>query len=107
ELGRPTGDSIISLPTLKLEPETGVTLSEARSDVRVLRAVPVGDRDAGRFVSGKAIIRRGDTLWDIAHRYYGRGIRYDTIVRANRDLIRHPARIYPGQVFTLPPYYDD
>ena len=80
---------------------------EPAADVTVLHAIPIGDPGAGRFVSGKAIIRRGDTLWDIAHRYYGSGIRYRTIVRANRDLIARPGRIYPGQVFELPLVYDD
>ena len=72
----------------------------------MLRAVPSGDPGAGRFVTGKAIIRRGDTLWDIAHRYYGRGIRFDTIYRANRDRIARPSRIYPVQVFEIPLVYE-
>jgi len=80
---------------------------EIAADVTVLRAIPIGDPGAGRFVSGEAIIRRGDTLWDIAHRYYGHGVRYRTIVRANRDLIARPGKIYPGQVLTLPLVYDD
>ena len=39
------------------------------------------------------IVRRGDTLWDIAHRYYGRGVHYRTIFRANRELIARPGKI--------------
>ncbi|MBB5751193.1 LysM peptidoglycan-binding domain-containing protein [Prosthecomicrobium pneumaticum] len=48
------------------------------------------------------IIRRGDNLWRIARRLYGRGIRYTTIYSANDDQIRSPHRIYPGQVFVVP-----
>jgi nucleoid-associated protein YgaU len=48
------------------------------------------------------IIRRGDNLWRIAKRNYGRGIRYEAIFQANRDLIRDPDLIYPGQVFVIP-----
>jgi hypothetical protein len=48
------------------------------------------------------IIRRGDNLWRISRRNYGRGIRYGTIFAANRDQIRSPHRIYPGQIFVLP-----
>jgi len=55
-----------------------------------------------RFQSGKAIVRRGDTLWAIARRVYGRGILYRHIFEANREQIRRPGRIYPGQVFDLP-----
>ena len=60
-----------------------------------------------RFSSGKAIIRRGETLWAIAARVYGDGSQYPKIVGANPDLIAHPERIYPGQVFDLPALPDD
>ena len=65
-------------------------------------AVSLGDPDAQRFASGKAIIRRGDNLWTIARRVYGEGLRYTTIYQANTGQIRDPDRIYPGQVFELP-----
>ena len=48
------------------------------------------------------VVRRGDTLWHIARRRYGRGIRYTAIYRNNRDQIRNPHLIYPGQEFRLP-----
>ena len=75
--------------------------------VPTLKAVPVGDPEAMRFASGKAIIRRGDNLWSIARRIYGDGLKYTTIYRANKDQIRSPGRIYPGQVFDLPLVYDE
>ena len=53
------------------------------------------------------IIRRGDSLWRVARRNYGRGIRYTTIFEANRDQIRDPDLIYPGQVFKVPADPDD
>ena len=48
------------------------------------------------------IIRRGDNLWRIARRNYGRGIKYQAIYAANRDRIRNPHWIFPGQVFVVP-----
>ena len=48
------------------------------------------------------IIRRGDNLWRIARRNYGRGVKYQAIFAANRDRIRNPHRIFPGQVFVVP-----
>ena len=48
------------------------------------------------------LIRRGDNLWRIARRNYGRGIRYQAIFEANSDRIRNPHRIWPGQVFVIP-----
>ena len=48
------------------------------------------------------IIRRGDTLWQISRRIYGKGVRYTTIYLANEDQISDPDRIIPGQVFGIP-----
>lgn len=48
------------------------------------------------------IIRRGDTLWRISKRVYGRGTRYSTIYTANKTQISDPDRIWPGQVFRVP-----
>ncbi len=52
--------------------------------------------------TGVIIIRRGDTLWQIAERHYGSGARYTQIFQNNRDQIRNPNRIYPNQRFTVP-----
>lgn len=51
---------------------------------------------------GSVIIRRGDTLWQISRRVYGKGVRYTTIYVANRTQIEDPDRIMPGQIFTMP-----
>jgi nucleoid-associated protein YgaU len=48
-------------------------------------------------------VQRGDNLWRISRRTYGRGIRYSTIYQANTGQIRNPNRIYPGQIFVMPP----
>jgi nucleoid-associated protein YgaU len=48
------------------------------------------------------VVIRGDSLWRISESTYGRGIRYPTIYYANRDKIRDPDLIYPGQIFVLP-----
>lgn len=74
----------------------------AEPAVPTMVAVSLGDPEAQRFASGKAIIRRGDNLWTIARRVYGEGVRYTTIYQANTGQIRDPDRIYPGQVFDLP-----
>ncbi|WP_279356422.1 LysM peptidoglycan-binding domain-containing protein [Methylobacterium indicum] len=56
------------------------------------------------FVPGisTAKVARGDNLWSISRRTYGRGLRYTVIFDANQPQIRDPDRIYPGQVFVLP-----
>lgn len=51
---------------------------------------------------GKVVIQPGNNLWNIAHRLYGSGFRYTVIYEANKDQIRDPDLIYPGQVFATP-----
>ena len=47
-------------------------------------------------------VQPGNSLWRIARERYGRGILYVQVFEANRDRIRNPHLIYPGQVFLLP-----
>ncbi len=47
-------------------------------------------------------VQAGDTLWAIARERYGDGVLYVQVFEANRDAIRNPDLIYPGQVFDLP-----
>ncbi|MGX5776618.1 LysM peptidoglycan-binding domain-containing protein [Methylorubrum zatmanii] len=49
-----------------------------------------------------ARITRGDSLWQISRRIYGKGNRYTVIYDANQEQIRDPDLIYPGQMFVLP-----
>lgn len=48
------------------------------------------------------VVQPGNSLWRLARRAYGHGIKYHVIYEANRSQIREPDLIYPGQVFTLP-----
>jgi nucleoid-associated protein YgaU len=48
------------------------------------------------------VVSRGDSLWRISRASYGTGRRYAVIFGANREQIRNPNRIYPGQIFVLP-----
>ena len=47
-------------------------------------------------------VQPGSTLWAIARDTLGEGILYVAVYEANRDLIRDPDLIYPGQVFRIP-----
>jgi len=48
------------------------------------------------------VVSHGDSLWRISREAYGAGTDYALIFRANRNKIRNPNLIYPGQTFTLP-----
>ncbi|WP_255552291.1 LysM peptidoglycan-binding domain-containing protein [Maritimibacter dapengensis] len=47
-------------------------------------------------------VQPGSTLWAIARARYGEGLLYVEVFEANKDQIRDPDLIYPGQVFDLP-----
>jgi nucleoid-associated protein YgaU len=47
-------------------------------------------------------IKKGDTLWAIAEKYYGKGSEYPKIVAANQPMIKDADEIYPGQVLRIP-----
>lgn len=48
------------------------------------------------------VVQPGNSLWRIARRTLGEGTRYTIIFEANRERIRDPDLIYPGQIFTVP-----
>jgi len=51
---------------------------------------------------GSTVVQPGNSLWVIAHRAYGAGMRYTVIFEANKSQIRDPNLIYPGQVINVP-----
>ena len=48
------------------------------------------------------VIQKGDTLWKIAEKAYGDGSKYNRIVEVNREVIRDPNKIFPGQKIRIP-----
>ncbi len=44
----------------------------------------------------------GDTLSKISKTYYGDANKYNTIFEANKPMLSHPDKIYPGQVLRIP-----
>ncbi|MGB2167299.1 MAG: LysM peptidoglycan-binding domain-containing protein [Candidatus Puniceispirillales bacterium] len=55
-------------------------------------------------LSGNAlvVVQKGDALWRIAYRTYGKGIRYVDIYSSNAGEIENPDLIYPDQIFIIP-----
>ncbi|SSY80484.1 peptidoglycan-binding protein LysM [Alysiella crassa] len=47
-------------------------------------------------------VKSGDTLSKIAKEMYGNANEYNKIFEANRPLLSHPDKIYPGQVLRIP-----
>ena len=47
-------------------------------------------------------VKRGDSLWSIAKKYYGSGSQYPKIVKANKGVIKTGNTIYPGDKLLIP-----
>ncbi len=48
----------------------------------------------------------GDYLSKIAKKHYGDANKYNAIFEANKPMLEHPDKIYPGQVLRIPPIGD-
>lgn len=108
----PSGDWTTALPevdtgvyTLRVdEVDTAGTVTSRvetpfkREDQAVLTAAQTDESAPIRAIT----VQPGSTLWAISREAYGEGLLYVRVFEANRDRIRDPDLIYPGQVFALP-----
>jgi nucleoid-associated protein YgaU len=74
---------------------TGNTAGVARVDDRMTVSAPAPE---ARFYT----VKKGDTLSAIAKEHYGDASKYPAIFEANKPMLEHPDRIYPGQVLRIP-----
>ncbi len=70
----------------------------ARIELPFARAEPSDSNPPEPLV----VVQPGNSLWRLARRVYGDGVRFTTIYAANKDQIKDPDLIYPGQVFAIP-----
>lgn len=68
-------------------------VSEVDDQISVTMPAP-----EARFVT----VKKGDTLSAIAKAEYGNGNAYMKIFEANKPMLSHPDKIYPGQVLRIP-----
>ena len=71
----------------------------SRVEVVFARSIPLKGIKPGVLI----VVESGRSLWRIARKTYGTGLRYTIIYQANKDQIKNPDMIFPGQVFSLPP----
>ena len=84
---------------LRLDALDGDANVIARVEVPFTRAAPEA---VAVPKDGKVIIQPGNNLWRISRVLYGDGSKFTMLYEANKDQIRDPNRIYPGQVFKTP-----
>lgn len=97
QAGRDFAPGVYNLQVDQLDADGRVTAVIALPFERASEEDALAAREAGRVV-----VQPGNSLWRIARRLYGDGVQYTVIYQANRDQIRDPDLIYPGQVFRAP-----
>ena len=84
-----------------------VTLKEYANQVATITTIPsarqIGDSATPAVSTSQTYtVVKGDCLWNISKKFYGKGSQYTKIYNANKDKIKNANLIYPGQVLTIP-----
>jgi nucleoid-associated protein YgaU len=102
----PAGKWPLISPHRELAGGFELRLDQLAADGSVARriAAPLVERPTTGALAhgGTYVVGNGNSLWLIGRHFYGQGTRYTAIYIANREQIRDPNRIYPGQQFKLP-----
>ena len=90
-------------PSLQIAKPRGATPGGAQQTASIEQSGEAGaSLLAEQRKPGTYTIQRGDTLWAIAERYLGAGMRYVTIFKTNRGAIKNPNLIHPEQQVKVP-----
>jgi len=98
-------DVVSGVYTLRVDQvdTTGVVISRTETPFKRETAQALENAQSTAQARVSAVtVQPGSTLWAIARDNYGDGLMYVRVFEANRDSIRDPDLIYPGQVFTVP-----
>lgn len=77
----------------------GISQVESNVKLAIQSAAPAAPKEPRLYT-----VKKGDTLWEIAEHVYGKGHGKDNkkIFEANKPMLKHPDKIYPGQVLRIP-----
>lgn len=87
------------------EPATGTVTPAPVETAAAPKAPAASQADPAPTPAAQPVtvtVQPGFTLWGIAQERYGDGVLYVQVFEANRDKIKDPDLIYPGQVFSVP-----
>lgn len=94
---------IMGKPTAENEPvvETQITpLPPVTQAPAIIESEPPKIEQAEKPT--KYVVKKGDSLWKIAGKVYHNPLKWPRIYKANKDKVKNPNRIHPGQVLIIP-----
>ncbi|HEU4940912.1 MAG TPA: LysM peptidoglycan-binding domain-containing protein [Candidatus Eisenbacteria bacterium] len=99
----PLRSEVDSLTVLAEELERRLAEAKASAGTRGTR-VDAGAEPPPKAPSDRHVVRPGESLWSISSKpdVYGEGARWNRLYRSNKERIRDPNRIYPGQEIQIP-----
>ena len=76
-----------------------IGVAEVQTEIEVEDAADKAEKEPVFYT-----VKKGDNLWKIAEAQYGKGkgAKHTVIFEANRPMLTHPDKIYPGQVLRIP-----
>ncbi|MFV0506326.1 MAG: peptidoglycan-binding protein LysM [Bacteroidales bacterium] len=74
-------------------------ISEVEANLELLEPIEVAEPEPEKMFY---TVKKGDYLSKIAKEVYGDANAYNKIFEANRPMLEHPDKIYPGQVLYIP-----
>lgn len=96
------GDKYIDFVLLEYKEYGKKTVVVKKKETKKATSKPAAAPKTNPKNKGTYVVKRGDTLWAIAKKYYGNGAQYPKIYNANRNIIKNPNLIYPGQKLVIP-----
>lgn len=96
-IGNTLGISKVEASELKVAVPSNNIALDKNADINSIIAAST-PADEPRFHT----VEKGDTLSAIAKKMYGNASKYPTIFEANKPMLSHPDKIYPGQVLRIP-----
>jgi nucleoid-associated protein YgaU len=100
---KPMAGAVV-VESVEIEPGGKFHASDRTQQPQLATALPGGGSPSTMVLPKIATttVSRGDSLWRLSRLRYGVGTRYADIYKANREQIRNPNLIHPGQIFVLP-----